>query len=190
MRQRAIFKKSYKNKSYLRGEEMEISDEIRKPEITQEEQDDIFFTLLSGKTLKEEIETTRGKFIVKFPKQKDLLYIDRRVAAMRGGLSAESFDSNATFTMQKVAFLDVVIESGEAWFNNLKKNKNFTWGDMPDVNFIDEVYVKAWSFRDKVQTLFTENEANTDRADSEQKDIPEAVGDGLFSDVACSAQRD
>lgn len=169
---------------------MEITDEIENEEITKEEQDDIFFTLLSGKTLKEEIETTRGKFIVKFPKQKDLLYIDRRVAAMRGGLSAESFDSNATFTMQKVAFLDVVIESGESWFNNLKKNKNFTWGDMPDVNFIDEVYVKAWSFRLKVQDQLKRHEAKADSGITDRADISSSLDNGLFSDVAGSAQRD
>ena len=39
-----------------------------------------------------------------------------------------NFDEAANFALQKIAYLDVVIESGEAWFNNLKKNKNFTWG--------------------------------------------------------------
>ena len=170
---------------------MEITDEIENEEVFDEaKQEDIFYSLLNGKTVKETVETSRGKFVVKFPKQKDLLAIDRRVAYMRGGIPAMNFDEAANFALQKVAYLDVVIESGEAWFNNLKKNKNFTWGDMPDVNFIDEVYVKAWSFRNKVQTLFTENAADTDRSVFEQKDVPEAVGDGLFSDVASSAQRD
>ena len=109
---------------------------------------------------------------------------------MRGGLSAESFDSNATFTMQKVAFLDVVIESGEAWFNNLKKNKNFTWGDMPDADFIDEVYVKAWSFRLKVQNQLKCRKTKTDSGITDGKDVSSSVDNGLFSDVAGSAQRD
>ena len=170
---------------------MKISDEIKHEDVLpKEKQDDIFFTLLSGKTLSEDITTSRGTFTVKFPKEADMLYIDRRVSAMRAGIPASCFDDNANFRMRKIAFLDVVVESGEDWFNRLKKKNTFTWGDMPDVNFIDEVYVKAWSFRNKVQTLFTENAADTDRAVSEQKDVPEAVGDGLFSDVAASAQRD
>lgn len=170
---------------------MELTDEIEQQEVFDEaKQEDIFYSLLNGKTVKETIETSRGKFVVKFPKQKDLLAVDRRVAYMRGGIPAMNFDEAANFALQQVAYLDVVVESGEAWFNNLKKNKNFTWGDMPDVNFIDEVYVKAWSFRNQVQTLFTENEANTNRAAAEQADVSETVGDGLFSDVAASAQRD
>lgn len=170
---------------------MELTDEIEQQEVFDEaKQEDIFYSLLNGKTVKETIETSRGKFVVKFPKQKDLLAVDRRVAYMRGGIPAMNFDEAANFALQKIAYLDVVVESGEAWFNNLKKNKNFTWGDMPDVNFIDEVYVKAWSFRNQVQTLFTENEANTNRAAAEQADVSETVGDGLFSDVAASAQRD
>ena len=170
---------------------MEITEEIEQEEVFDEaKQEDIFYSLLNGKAVKETIETSRGKFVVKFPKQKDLLAIDRRVAYMRAGIPALNFDEAANFALQKVAYLDVVIESGEAWFNNLKKNKNFTWGNMPDVNFIDEVYVKAWSFRNQVQALFTENATDADRTVSKQKDIPETVGDGLFSDVAGSAQRD
>jgi hypothetical protein len=170
---------------------MELTDEIEQQEVFDEaKQEDIFYSLLNGKTVKETIETSRGKFVVKLPKQKDLIAVDRRVAYMRGGIPAMNFDEAANFALQKVAYLDVVIESGEAWFNNLKKNKNFTWGDMPDANFIDEVYVKAWSFRSKVQTLFTKNEADADRTAAEQADVPEAVGDGLFSDVAGSAHRD
>lgn len=170
---------------------MELTDEIEQQEVFDEaKQEDIFYSLLNGKTVKETIETSRGKFVVKFPKQKDLLAVDRRVAYMRGGIPAMNFDEAANFALQQVAYLDVVVESGEAWFNNLKKNKNFTWGDMPDVDFVNEVYVKAWSFRNKVQAQFAENAANADRTVSEQKDVPEAVGDGLFSDVAGSAQRD
>lgn len=168
---------------------MEITDEIEQQgEVFDEvKQEDIFYSLLNGKTLKETVETSRGKFVVKFPKQKDLLYIDRRVAAMRGGIAAVNFDDAANFALQKIAYLDVVIESGDAWFNTLKKDTNFTWADMPDVNFIDEVYVKAWSFRNKVQTLFAENAEHADRKTFEQKNISEAVGNGLFSDVAGSA---
>lgn len=100
---------------------MEITEEIKQADVFDDEkQEDIFYALLNGKTVKETIETSRGKFVVKFPKQKDLMFIDRKIAAMRGGLPASSFDDMANFAMQKVAYLDVVIESGENWFNNIK----------------------------------------------------------------------
>lgn len=169
---------------------MEFTEEIKQDVFDEQKQKDIFYTLLSGKTVKETIETSRGKFIVKFPKQKDFIMIDRRIAAMRGGLPAVSFDDIANFTMQKVAYLDVCVESGEEWFNNLKKeNPNFSWGDMPDTGFIDEVYVKAWTFRNEVQSNFGRNEEETAGRYSDTKDISETVGNGLFSGVAASNKR-
>lgn len=169
---------------------MEITEEIKEEVFDEKKQGDIFYTLLSGKTVKETIETSRGKFVVRFPKQKDMILIDRRIAAMRGGLPASSFDDIANFTLQKVAYLDVVVESGDEWFNNLKKeNRNFSWGDMPDTDFVDEVYVKAWSFRQKVQGDFKRDEEEADREDSDAKDVPENVGNGLFSGVAASSKR-
>lgn len=169
---------------------MEITEEIKQDVFDEQKQKDIFYTLLSGKTVKETIETSRGKFVVKYPKQKDMIQIDRRIAAMRGGLPAVSFDDVANFAMQKVAYLDVCVESGDDWFNNLKKdNPNFSWGDMPDTRFIDEVYVKAWSFRGEVQKNFERNEEKPSDGDTESKDIPEIVGNGLFSGVAASNKR-
>jgi len=170
---------------------MEITDEIKPAEtFDDEKQEDIFYSLLNGKTVKETIETSRGKFVVKFPKQKDLMFIDRRIAAMRGGLPASSFDDMANFAMQKVAYLDVVIESGETWFNNIKeKNKSFSWGDMPDTGFIDEVYVKAWSFRLKVQSNFRGNEEATDNRTVVEKDMAETVDNGVFSGVKSTTKR-
>jgi hypothetical protein len=169
---------------------MEITEEIKTDVLDEKKQNDIFYTLLTGKTVKETVETSRGKFVVKFPKQKDFIAIDRRIAAMRGGLPAVSFDDVANFTMQKVAYLDVCVESGEDWFNNIRKeNPNFSWGDMPDINFIDEVYVKAWTFRNKVQGNFGRNENEAVGADSDAEGVSETVGNGLFSGVAASNKR-
>lgn len=169
---------------------MEITEEIKQAEIFDaERQEDIFYSLLNGKTVKETIETSRGKFVVKFPKQKDLIAIDRRVAVMRGGIPAMNFDDNANFNLQKVAFLDVVVESGEEWFNNLKKkNENFSWGEMPDVDFINEVYIKAWSFRSKVQDNFRHDEGKTDNGAADKKNVQDSVGDGVFSGVAATVK--
>lgn len=170
---------------------MEITEEIKQDEtLTEEKRRDIFYTLLNGKTVTEKIETSRGEFVVKFPKQKDIMQVERRAALMRGGIPAESFDRNANFDFQKVAFLDVVVESGPDWFNRAKKkNENFTWGDMPDMNFIDEVYVKAWTFRNEVQEKFGRDEKEADVGNPDGKGVQEDVGDDLFSGVAGSNKR-
>ena len=44
---------------------MEITEEIKQAEtFDDEKQEDIFYSLLNGKTVKETIETSRGKFVV------------------------------------------------------------------------------------------------------------------------------
>lgn len=148
-------------------------------------EDDIFYKLLTGETVQETIHTSRGDFVVKYPKQKDVMYIDRRVAAMRGGLPAESFDAAANFNMQKIAFLDVVIVSGDKWFESVKKkNGSFSWAEVPDVNFIDEVYTKAWLFRTSVQEKFQRKDKSADTRPSDGSDVQPSVGNGLFDGVA------
>ncbi len=169
---------------------MEITDEIKNEEYSQEKQNDIFYTLLSGKTYKETVETSRGEFVLKFPKQKDVMQIDRRVALMRGGVPAESFDAIANFNLQKVATLDVMVESGPKWFDNLKsKNPNFSWGDMPDGNFIDEVYSKAYTFRAEVQRKLIGDEEKTADTVSDGESVPADVDNGLFSGVTGKSER-
>lgn len=161
-------------------------------EITQDEgfagseinEDDIFYKLLSGETVQETIHTSRGDFVVKYPKQKDIMYIDRRVAALRGGLPADSFDNAATFSMQKVAFLDVVVVSGDKWFESIKrKNGSFSWAEVPDVNFIDEVYTKAWLFRTSVQEKFQRKNNAANSGSSDKQNVSDDVGNGLFDGV-------
>lgn len=169
---------------------MEITDEIKNEEYSEEKQNDIFYTLLSGKTYKETVETSRGNFVLKFPKQKDVMQIDRRVALMRGGVPAESFDAIANFNLQKVATLDVMVESGPKWYDNLKsKNPNFSWGDMPDGNFIDEVYSKAYTFRAEVQRKLGGDEEKTADKVSDGESVPTDVDNGLFSGVAGKSER-
>lgn len=174
---------------------MELTSEIKKDNKDAEEmfdakkQNDIFYQLLLGQTFKETIETSRGKFVVKFPKQKDILTIDRRVALMRGGVSAESFDAQGNFNLQKIAFLDVVVESGEPWFNNLKADRNFSWSEMPDVNFVDEVYLKAWTFRAKVQEKLRAHEGKAAEKVSDEKGVQSSVGNDVFSGVSTKNNR-
>lgn len=170
---------------------MELTKEIeRKDELDEVKQGELFYELLLGQTVKETLKTTRGEFVAKFPKQRDILAVDRRVALMRGGVAAENFDAAGNFNLQKVAFLDVVIESGPTWFNKLKSREGgFSWGDMPDVNFVDEVYLKAWTFRSEVQKRLAEHEGKADSNVPDEKGVSKTVGDGVFSGVSTGGAR-
>ena len=72
--------------------------------------------------------------------------------------------------------------------DDIEKNNSFSWGDMPDTDFIDEVYVKAWSFRLKVQGYFKSHEGKTDKGTPIEEGIPETVDNGLFSGVAAQVR--
>lgn len=60
---------------------------------------------------------------------------------------------------------------------------------MPDTDFIDEVYVKAWSFRLKVQSNFRGNEEKTDKGTVVEENVSETVDNGLFSGVAATTKK-
>lgn len=173
---------------------MKVSGEIKRDEpssLPAGREEDLFYAMMRGQTVSEEIETSRGKFTVKYPKQKDLMYIDRRVAAMRRGLPASSFDDRATFDMQKIAYLDTVVTGGPSWFEGVRNDKDraspWSWEEVPDTEFIDEVYVKAWTFRVEVQGKLKVHEGQAGGGAAVKADVQPPVGDGLFSGVAGSA---
>ena len=110
---------------------------------------------------------------------------------MRGGLPASAFDATTEYEIQKCATLDVMISSGPVWFKKLKeKNQNFSWRDVPDPNFVDEVYAKALRFRQEIQTELTgTKKAFSNRADTEVSvGVSADVADGVFSDVSSSKE--
>lgn len=83
----------------------------------------------------------------------------------------------------------MVVESGPAWFNKLKKKSaGLVWEEVPDTDFVDEVYVKALSFREKVQASFRQDKAASDSGASDSEELQASVGDGLFEGVAVSAK--
>jgi len=175
---------------------MEICEEIKteaKEELSADDQKqgDLFFTLLNGQTMKEAVSTSRGEFVIKFPKQGDLISIARLAAFMRNGIPAGNFDASGDYEIQKIATLDVIVDSGPAWFNQAKKDANFSWRNMPDARFVDEVYAKALIFREKVQNRLRGIEGNADSGAS--KEIPDNVsknvGDGLFQGVGGTVKR-
>lgn len=160
----------------------------KQQEVDTSKDKEIFFALINGQRVTEILETSRGKFICKFPKQKDLNSIELRIARMRQGLPAVSFDQNANFELMKVATLDELIIDGPDWYQAAKrKNDFFSWGDVPDTNFVSEVYVKVWTFRQELQEKFKQDKKEADPGELVQTGVPETMDDGLFSEVTSDA---
>jgi hypothetical protein len=61
--------------------------------LTEQEQDDVFTKLVLGKDVTEDVDTSRGKFEVKYPKPKDMLVIGRLSASRRDYKPAGAFDA-------------------------------------------------------------------------------------------------
>lgn len=132
-------------------------------ELTMQAQDDLFYKIVRGEDVTETIETTRGKFTIKYPRIRDLETIGRLTAMRQNELPQASFEATIYSIMQKVATLDVLTISGPAWFENAKKEntKGTVWQNIPLVAFVDEVYSKTLAFRDKVQGLLEEGGKRT-----------------------------
>jgi hypothetical protein len=162
----------------------EIKQDKSEP-LPEEKKDDLFFAMLNGNTVEDTITTSRGDFVVKFPKQSDLITIARLAAFMRAGIPAGNFDSSGEYEIQKCATLDVIVDTGPAWFNKAKKAPNFSWRNMPDASFVDEVYAKALSFRQKVQAELRgiEGVADNGTPEEEAEAVPADVGGGVFSGI-------
>jgi len=124
----------------------EVSNEEGKEVILDGNTDEVFLLMLNGKSVMDTIKTSRGDFKVKYPKQKGLIIIGRLAAIMRGGVSATAIDASAEYEIQKCAVLDVIVTGGPTWFEDAKKNPNFSWMNMPDSHFADEVYAKVLAF--------------------------------------------
>lgn len=163
--------------------------ELEKIEKKEESLDDtqkvsMFNSIVMGKDVTETIQTSKGKFKVKYPRARDFQQIGKLQAYRLGGVSIDSFDKNILAMMQQIATLDVLVIEGPTWFENAKKeNPNFSWLDIPSQSFIMEVYAKAYEFRLKVQELIESdsNEGNT-RVDS-VSNVENNGSPGLFDGI-------
>ena len=173
----------------------EIETSIQEAEADQhtEKLGNIFYAMLNGQTVSETVKTSRGDFQVKFPKQKDIINIGRIAAFMRSGIPAANFDSASEYEIQKCATLDVMVSSGPAWFEKArKKDKNFSWRNVPDAHFVDEVYAQALQFRQGIQEKLAGNQKDVseENAGEDAGGVSAPVGDGLYSGASSSASRD
>lgn len=166
---------------------MKIEETKKIDNVSENELDDLFFAVMNGKQITEEIGTKRGVFKVKYPSQKELIDIDVKAAKLRNGIPHENFSMTSNFRIQAIAALDILVVDGPEWYKKAKQKTSFTWGDMPDQDLCNEIYVKAWAFREEVQNKFNgTNEPANIGPDENRPDIPQNVDDGLFADVATS----
>lgn len=120
--------------------------------ISNEDNLNLFNSIVMGKDVTEIIHTSRGDFKIKYPRLKDLETIGRKTAYKTNGIPASCFDQNTFNLIQQISALDVLIIDGPAWFENAKRNKpTFSFGDIPDQEFLQEVYTLVYKFRFEVQ---------------------------------------
>jgi hypothetical protein len=154
--------------------------------LTDSERDDFFTQMLTGKDVTGEVDTSRGRFTMKYPKTKDMLTIGKLSAYRRDYKPASAFDAETEMFNVMASTLDVMIVSGPPWFERARKTgKNFSFLEAPSHKFLSELYGKAYSFRGEVdERLDTEI-----RPAAEQVSAPEGVsapadGGGVFAGLS------
>ena len=158
--------------------------EEKEKELSGKQKENLFTSIVLGKDVIEEVETSKGKFKVKYPRMNDIETIGRRTAYRLNGLSASSFDMATYGLIQKIAALDTLVVSGPDWFENAKKEVNLQWGDMPTQEFIEEVYSKVAEFRFKVQTMLEKDDDRANRKLASKKDTTVSDNAGLFEGLS------
>lgn len=132
---------------------MNIEDRIeeKQEELTEKQSADLFKAIVMGKEVTEVIKTSRGNFKIKFPRARDVEEIGRRTALKLNGIPIRCFDGNTYNLISEIATLDVIVIDGPDWYKLAKRdNDRFSWGEIPDDDFISEVYAEAYKFREKV----------------------------------------
>jgi hypothetical protein len=154
-------------------------------ELTEEERDDFFTKMVTGKDVTEEVETRRGKFTVKYPKSEDLMVIGKIAANRRGYRPVEGFDAGTEMVNMMASTLDVVVVSGPKWFEDAKKaNSNFSFLEVPSREFLTELYGKAYSFREKIESRLNEAERPADKRIPSEKGNDGSVDGGAFGGLS------
>lgn len=152
--------------------------------LTEDQRDDLFTQLLMGKDYTEEVETSRGRFTIKYPRAADDQAIGRIEASRRNYKPIDSFDRDSTMMNTVVSTLDVLVVAGPKWFTNAKKlNENFTFLEVPSRAFLLELYGKALSFREEVERSLTETGKPADREVPAKDGNADPVDGGAFGEL-------
>lgn len=159
-------------------------------EFTEKEKENLFMKLLLGEDATSEVETSRGVFTIKYPKEKDKLEIGRLMSINRGGLPVASFDSDTEGRNIICSTLNILVVDTPDWFKKAKKKKpNITFEEVPDEKFLLELYQKVQDFRNKVQKSFESGGAGAERVPSGES-LANDVSDGIFDGVESSSLKD
>ncbi|CEM61689.1 hypothetical protein DWQ65_02355 [Treponema phagedenis] len=157
--------------------------DIENKSLSDSKREDLFIQLLLGQDATGEIETSRGSFTVKFPKEKDRLQIGRLMGINRCGIPATSFDIDTETRNLVCSTLNVVIVKGPEWLEAVKKKQNgFRFEEVPCDEFLIELYQKACEFRDQVQERLkagTEELTGVSTGESAAPIVDNGIFDGL-----------
>jgi hypothetical protein len=153
--------------------------------LTEQERDDLFTKMVMGKDVTEEIETSRGKFTVKFPKAADTVSIGRIMAMRRDYRPVSAFDNSSEEINTIASTLDVIVVSGPDWFEDArKKNANFSFLEVPSRVFLAELYGKAYYFRNEVEKRLKEGGEPADKPVPAEEGADDAVDGGAFGGLS------
>lgn len=159
--------------------------EEKKEELTEVQSKDLFRSIVMGQDVTEEVETSRGKFKIKFPRAKDLETIAKLCASRLMGIPMSCFDINSYNLMQEIATLDVLVITGPDWYELAKKkNPNFSWREIPSQNFIQEVYALAYNFRLEVQKQIEPDPTTADNRVATSTSSDDSDEPGLFDNIS------
>jgi len=129
---------------------IENKDPVEK--FTEGEKDDLFTQMIMGKDATYSVDTSRGNFKVKYPRAADIVTIGNLEAFRRNYKPVEGFDTGTEFINVMASTLDVIVVSGPPWFEEAKKaNKKFSFLEVPDKEFLAELYSTAHSFRGEIE---------------------------------------
>ena len=156
----------------------------RVEKLSEEKKDDLFTQMIMGKDVTEEIETSRGKFIVKYPRAADILLIGKLTALRRNYKPVESFDDQTETVNVTTSTLDVVVVSGPQWYEDAKVlNQNFSFMEVPSQEFLAELYSKAYSFRGEVEQCFKQTQKPDDKRVPAKEGNDDPVDCGAFGNL-------
>jgi hypothetical protein len=154
-----------------------IEPKVKIESLPEEQKDDLYLSLIMGKDYTEEVTTSRGVFILKYPKTADHVRIGKLAAHCRGYRPVEGFDMQTETLIQMASTLDVMVVSGPPQFEHAKKmNEKFSFMEEPSREFLAELYSKARMFRDEVELRLNPQK------ESEPKRVPAEKGDDAALD--------
>jgi hypothetical protein len=154
-------------------------------QLTEPEREDYFAKMVMGKDVTETLDTSRGPFVVKYPKPKDMMSIGRLAAFRRDYKPAGAFDGQTEMYNTMASTLDIVVVSGPQWFENAKKkNLSFSFMEVPSREFIAELYGKAYSFRDTVDQRLLPETGNADHRVPASPGTPQTLDGSAFGSLS------